>query len=95
MRLCLQFGATQSELRQRLTVVELQQWYAFSELEPWGDARADARIAVMGSAVCASMGAKVRPHDLIPQWGQQSNRMTLADWKAFVNEHNQRASGSK
>jgi hypothetical protein len=95
MRLCLAFGCTVAELQQRLTVVELQQWYAFSELEPWGDQRADARIAVMGSAVCASMGAKVKPHDLIPQWGQQSNRMTLDDWKAFVSAHNQRTSGCK
>ena len=53
----------------------------------------DCRLP-MGSAVCASMGAKVKPHDLIPQWGERSNRMTLDEWKAFVNAHNERASGS-
>lgn len=96
MRLCLQFGCTLSEIRERLTVQELNQWYAFTELEQWGDARADARIAVMGSAVCGSMGAKVKPAQLIPTWGEPDNNKFNGDmFRVWAEAHNRRISGSE
>jgi hypothetical protein len=73
-----------------MTVNELKTWYAYAELEPWGEVRQDARIAILGSAVCGSMGAKVEPRDLIPNFNPTRNHMSLAEFKAYVSAHNER-----
>ena len=90
--LALQLGCTAAELRQRLSVRELAQWYALYELDPWGETRADIRSAINGAAVCRAFGAKVNPHDLLPQFdhepAQHDQALGLAAWEAYVARHN-------
>jgi len=80
------------ELSDRLTVHELAGWYALWELDPWGETRADIRAGINGAAVCRAMGAKVSPHDLMPQFDRQEQQhdqaLGLAAWKAWVAAHN-------
>lgn len=88
MRLALALGKTLGELRREVSAPEMALWLALWHLEPWGDERAEASRAIVGSAVCGSMGAKVSPADLMPKWGQTKQKMTKEDWEAFVASHN-------
>lgn len=46
-RLALQLGRTVSEIEQTLTVAELQDWIEFAKVEPFGEVRADAQMAML------------------------------------------------
>lgn len=45
---------------------ELTNWMAFAVEEPFGDARADYRNAILCTAVVNSQGAKRKPSDFMP-----------------------------
>ncbi len=90
--LCRTLGRTLSELDE-LPAWELALWAAEYELSPWGEQRDEIGRAVIGAAVCGSMGVKVQPADLIPKWGEGRRRMTKDDWLAFVAAHNKKVQG--
>jgi hypothetical protein len=69
--LCLSLGWSLTELRWRMSAAELQRWWAFYQLEPWGEARGDMRMGILASAlvnVWISKGQKTTPSDFIPDW---------------------------
>lgn len=57
-RLALALGCTVSELENRLQASELDEWYAFWSLEPWGEVRADYRAGLMCATVLNSQRVK-------------------------------------
>jgi hypothetical protein len=59
MRLCLALGCTLGELGQRMTAQEFGLWAAFYGMEPFGEARADLRSAIVAATV-ANYAGRVR-----------------------------------
>jgi hypothetical protein len=50
-----------------MTAVELREWVAFTEVEPWGDVRADYRAGILPSVMANVMGGnKKTPADYMP-----------------------------
>lgn len=56
--LALRMGRTVSELRASLTVDELKQWYAFSEVHPIREDKIDYLFANLMECICSVIGAK-------------------------------------
>ena len=75
MRLALAFGEPVSALQARMSSHEFAEWLAFFRIEPLSEARADARIAILGAALGNLMiklwtgkNGKLKPIDFIPQF---------------------------
>jgi len=68
-------GRTVEELDASLSIDELHQWVAYTSLEPWGDERADWRMA-HSNAVMASMWSsskkKPQPKDFLLQFNKKT-----------------------
>lgn len=67
-------------------------WQAFYKLQPFGDERADLRIALMASAFCNTQGNKTHPRDFMPFTvaGEQTAEEQLAVARMIAS-----ASGAK
>jgi len=50
-RLALALGCTVEELLDRITALELDEWLAYYNLEPWGEERADLRAGIISSTI--------------------------------------------
>jgi hypothetical protein len=87
-RLSLGLGKTVRELSQKLTAEELEGYQAYYALEPWGCVGDDYRTAVVAHTVAASVGAKTKFRDFIPQW-DSSSRTTAKELKAWARVHNE------
>ena len=84
---------THAELVENMDFGELMAWKAYELTQGLPDNRLEACIALSGSAVCHSMGAKVKPKDLIPDYRPTK----ILDWKAgsemfaaYAKAHNNR-----
>lgn len=90
-RLALELKKTVRELEQVLTVKELAGWYAFYELDPFGELRGDIRASIGAAAICSAFGAKVSAEDLMPDFDHdpvQDQAAGLLAWQAYVVRHN-------
>lgn len=90
-------GRTVAEAKRRLTIREFRRWQAFAAVEPFGEERADLRMAI-GACVNANIHrAKnqkaFKPGDFMPRFGvvkkAQSAKEQVALLKAFAAAHNQ------
>lgn len=52
--------------------LEFSLWMAFHQEGGFGEQRNDWRHAIGSAAVCNALGAKVRPDQLIPQFGRKA-----------------------
>ncbi len=55
------------ELHERMTAVELREWWIYYQMEPFGDARADLRMAISTAS-------------LVTMWTKSSAKVTIADF---------------
>lgn len=53
-----------------MSACEFRKWLAMSHLDPFGEERADLRIAILTSVVANLAGAKSQPRDWMPRYGQ-------------------------
>ena len=65
MRLAMSLGWSLQDVRQHMTCAEIQWWRAYSQVEPFGEERADMRAANVVSVIAACLGIKVSPEQLI------------------------------
>lgn len=66
-RLALQLGYTVEELLDRCSSRELSEWMAYDSIEPFGQLRDDARIALLASTVVNMVSKKkVKVQDFMP-----------------------------
>lgn len=69
-RLALALGATVAELEQRMGVLELTEWMAYYQIEPFGEERADLRAGIVAATVANTFRGKnskaAAPQDFMP-----------------------------
>lgn len=54
---------------------QFQEWQAYHLIEPFGEDRADLRMAVVASVTANASGAKTAPADFIPDYESVVERM--------------------
>jgi hypothetical protein len=63
-----------------MSAAELQRWWAFYQVEPWGEVRGDLRMAIATSALVncwTGKGRKSKPSDFLPDfYGEQRATFT-------------------
>lgn len=65
---------TVSELGDRMSSLELSEWMAYYDIEPWGEERADLRQAMTTSAVHNSIQAQAKH----PRWTKPGDFMPFS-----------------
>lgn len=84
-RLALALGCTVSELTARLSSKELVEWWAYSNLEPWGDRRADLRSAIQAYASAAPWSKTAKVTDFLLDFEPAAERqMTVEEWRSYL-----------
>lgn len=82
-------GVTVAELLSRIDSRELSEWMAFYKLEPWGDERADLRIAILASLYANANRKKgqapFKPSDFIPRF-EPPEEQPPEQMKAFLHQ---------
>ena len=80
-----------------ITSNEFSEWIAFSNIEPFGEERADLRSAIIASTIAnANRSGRQRPFkvtDFMPKFGkkkEQSWQEQKAIFKSFAAAHNER-----
>lgn len=79
-----------------LTLKQFLIWQAYYELEPFGEQRADLRMAILGTVLgnlWISKGRKLKLKDLMPTFAKRKPktwRQMKSLFKQFANAHNQR-----
>ncbi len=57
--------------------VEFSEWLAYSQVDPFGEERADLRAAIIASTVANSVRGKGQrsftPEDFMPKWGNEQH----------------------
>lgn len=93
-------GLTVSELLERLTAYELQEWMAYFQSDPFGEQRADLRMGILASTVAnkpvfgMKRAKRFQPKDFIPEFGSKTAkargnwRRDLEALKSFSMIHN-------
>lgn len=54
-----------------MSAQELHRWWAWYQLEPWGELRGDLRMGILASSLVnmwVSKGHKTTPGDFLPEW---------------------------
>jgi hypothetical protein len=69
--LALRLGRTVSELLDTIDAAELQEWFAFYELDPWTTDRQDAHAAMICSTIARVNGADLPPSAFMPEYGPE------------------------
>lgn len=70
------------ELLARVSSQELTEWMAYSQVEPWGEDRADLRSGIVAATVANAHRDKKKKHspykarDFIPQFGRRRGKST-------------------
>lgn len=86
-----------ANLRAEMDNAELVTWRAYELTYGFPGARLEAAVALSGSAICQTWGAKVRPADLIPQF-EAPKLLTYQQgaeiFAAMAQGHNKRIKGS-
>lgn len=59
------------ELLDSMDAAELQEWFAFYELDPWTADRQDANAAMISSTIARVNGADLPPSAFIPNYGPE------------------------
>lgn len=67
-RLALALRCTVAELLNRISAREFMRWMIFDNIEPFGEPRADLRMALQTSAMVNAWGAKTKPSDFMPKF---------------------------
>jgi hypothetical protein len=62
---------TVRELLERIDALELSEWQAFYNLNPWGQERDDLRAGIIASTVanCMTDKSNWKPSDFMPKFG--------------------------
>lgn len=86
-RLALALGCTVGELEHRLSAAELAEWRAYSQIEPFGERRADQRAWLAVAALLnvhrdAKKAKAIELHKILPEW--QAPPDPMAAWRAFA-----------
>lgn len=87
MKLAASLKKTLCELRALMTSDELPLWAAFHQLEGLPETRMEAATALAGTATANSLGAKISPKDLIPDFTPTviDNKKGFELFKAWAN----------
>lgn len=78
---------TVGELLARISSEELTEWMAFSDLEPFGDERADVRSGIVAATIAnANRDPKRKrepftPRDFMPRFGKGQSPKTEQRWQ--------------
>jgi hypothetical protein len=94
LRLALALGKTLQELRLTTFSHEYAYWLAYEQLYGLPTSRIEAAIAISGSTVAQSMGAKVKAKDLLPQFERDKPlpyKQGAELFEIWAKEHNKRA----
>jgi hypothetical protein len=89
----LALGKTLQELRLTTFSHEYAYWLAYEQLYGLPLTRIEAAIAISGSTVAQSMGAKVKAKDLLPQFEKDKPlpyKQGAELFEIWANNHNQK-----
>jgi hypothetical protein len=64
-------GRTVGELLDSIDAAELQEWFAYYELDPWTTDRFDSHAAMICSTIARVNGADLPPSAFIPEYGPE------------------------
>jgi hypothetical protein len=83
-----------------MSAKELQTWWAWYQLEPWGEVRGDLRMGILASSLVnmwISKGSKTKPVDFMPDWHKATltprPRQSAQDMLAVFRRGTQAAGG--
>jgi hypothetical protein len=79
MELALALGMTRAKLRVEMGSSELTDWWAFNEINPFVQWRADYRAAMTTAMVAASAGVEAKPSDFM--WTYKEPKKTEEVWQ--------------
>lgn len=83
-----------SEAKRRCTLREFRRWQAYDQIEPFGEVRADLRIAILATVVAAGFGSKsAKPSDFMPRLNaepkpKQSVSQMASMFRRYAEAHN-------
>lgn len=63
-------------------------WFAYYQIEPWGEERADLRIGVLDSIVLGAFGQKAKPSDFVFSGAERAKappRKSEAEMEALLS----------
>lgn len=99
-KLALAWSCTVHEAKQRCTLEEFRSWQAYDQLEPFGEYRQDARIAVLACVIAEAGGAKKATIDQFmvgkfidktgparPKQTVKQMAQTFANWARMTNAY--------
>jgi hypothetical protein len=69
-------GRTVGELLDSIDAAELQEWFAYYELDPWCTDRQDANAAMICSTIARVHGADLPPSAFMPEYGPEPEEKT-------------------
>jgi hypothetical protein len=72
-------GRTVGELLDTVDQVELAEWAAFYDLDPWTADRADMNAAMICSVLAHVHGVKAPPSDFMPEYGPPPEPVERSD----------------
>ena len=76
-----------------MSFTEYRKWQAYAAINPFGAARDDLRIGILGLRIAQALGAKnAKLQDFVPRFEtrrQQSQTEMMNRWKLFASVHNQ------
>lgn len=95
MRLCLALGNKSLKHQRRyIDAEELRDWHAYEHLYGFPTTRMEAAVALSGSALCQTWGAKVTPKQLMAEFDYQPKVLKGKEaneyLKAFAMAHNKK-----
>lgn len=72
---------------------EFREWQAYDRIEPFGEERADLRMAILATVAAQVGGAKnARPADFLPRFEPAKKKQTPEEmarlFRHFANAHN-------
>lgn len=92
------FGRSLEEVQDTISCREFALWRAYQEIEPWGERRADFRMAILASLIVnvnrdPKKSRAAKPSDFMPKFGvrkrgKQSAAQILATMSGFAAAHN-------
>lgn len=94
MNLALAWGCPVREAQTRCTHAEFLEWCAFYSIQPWGEERADLRIAQLCSIVAnvakGKKGRPFKPSEFMPRFGpaRQNAKAGFAALTQAMKVHN-------
>lgn len=77
---------TVGQVEATMSYREYCEWLVLMQIDPWCEARADARAAIIAATISAAHGGSAKISDFMPRFDQAQKRELTADqWRAWAN----------